>query len=521
VKIASTMSCSGEEEEKMQEILDLVTACASGNATSEDVEAAVSKVLGKPHTSTTPTVAPVLTNSVERDTGDYDNEEDDDEKEEERDEDEKVASKKHTPWWDDTKWSALYSEIPLGSQGARMVTTFGGNPKDPTPPPPATVQAVLQGARRMLQVAIQDARHVRRKRQKVYNDAQAVLKAVGRKKKLETAPRKDEWSPDVLYRVHNGYDKLAYHPKCGFDVEDLDQLYPEEMNAYTRWNACYKEANTEEEEPTTKKPDSRRASPETTAATAPPPAEMTGGHLQQRAAQFDIRTDEMKSDVYMEFSEVRKGSFLPRRKGDKTDYAAQQSSNENSWANLPVVAIRYLHWIGFDPDSPLPPPNEAVTHALAFLGYDFVGRIVEKAIDLRSSNNNHPGKQQLEPADIERALQDPDVKPVPLYSASNKKDAPGPQLYFGPGFEYRLEMELDELCHRHTKVEALSATELEVLQKEEELFRRLAEPPKANEDVMLLKDEIEEKDDDDDDDDDDGGGEEQRPRRKRQKKTMS
>ena len=63
------------------------------------------------------------------------------------------------------------------------IINLNGNPKDPTPPPPTTVRAVLQGARRMLQVTIQDAGQVRRKRQQVYQDAQAVVKASSRKTK--------------------------------------------------------------------------------------------------------------------------------------------------------------------------------------------------------------------------------------------------------------------------------------------------------------------------------------------------
>jgi hypothetical protein len=44
-------------------------------------------------------------------------------------------------------------------------------------------------------------------------------------------------------------------------------------------------------------------------------------------------------------------------------------------------------------------------------------------------------------------MNDPDIKPVALYSAesgSGKAQKPAVQLYFGPGFEDRIEMELDE-----------------------------------------------------------------------------
>ena len=43
-------------------------------------------------------------------------------------------------------------------------------------------------------------------------------------------------SADMLYRAMEGYDKLAYDPKCGFDIDQLRQLFPEEMLAYNRWN---------------------------------------------------------------------------------------------------------------------------------------------------------------------------------------------------------------------------------------------------------------------------------------------
>ena len=114
-----------------------------------------------------------------------------------------------------------------------------------------------------------------------------------------------------------------------------------------------------------------------------------GGHLLERAAQFDIRTDRMNQGWYMQFSEHRKGSFLPRllkHEGDneweeqrKNSARQKKGRPENGiWSNMPAKSARFLHWVGFDPNKGLPPPNEETTHALAFLGYDFVGRIVEK-----------------------------------------------------------------------------------------------------------------------------------------------
>jgi hypothetical protein len=37
------------------------------------------------------------------------------------------------------------------------------------------------------------------------------------------------------------------------------------------------------------------------------------GHLEERAAQFDARTEQMKDDWYMQFAQFRLGSFLPKR----------------------------------------------------------------------------------------------------------------------------------------------------------------------------------------------------------------
>jgi len=112
-----------------------------------------------------------------------------------------------------------------------------------------------------------------------------------------------------------------------------------------------------------------------------------GGHLVERAVQFDIRTDKMNQGWYMQFSEHRKGSFLPRRlktEGDgeweeQRKKAKKKGPAENGvWAHMQANSARFLHWVGFDPNRGLPPCNEETTHALGFLGFDFMGRIVEK-----------------------------------------------------------------------------------------------------------------------------------------------
>ena len=117
-----------------------------------------------------------------------------------------------------------------------------------------------------------------------------------------------------------------------------------------------------------------------------------GGHLRDRLAQFDARTSRMEEGWYMEFAEVRQGgSFLSRRskntiedkkwnleKKRRLSSKAGGPRREATWETLNSLSVQFLHWIGFDPSSSLPPPNEEITEALAFLGHDFLGKIVEK-----------------------------------------------------------------------------------------------------------------------------------------------
>lgn len=118
-----------------------------------------------------------------------------------------------------------------------------------------------------------------------------------------------------------------------------------------------------------------------------------GGHLRDRLAQFDVRTARMEEGWYMEFADVRQGgSFLSRRCSTNTVEDRQWNlerkrrlstkvggpRREATWETLNSLSVQFLHWVGFDPSSSLPPPNEEITEALAFLGHDFLGKIVEK-----------------------------------------------------------------------------------------------------------------------------------------------
>ena len=134
--------------------------------------------------------------------------------------------------------------------------------------------------------------------------------------------------------------------------------------------------------------------------------------------------------------------------------------------------------MGFDLTSSIPPPNEATANALAFLAYDFLGKVVEKAIFLRRLAQREKiragkgrgnvkgedgdgddddgddfllelkGTDQLTMEDIDRSLNDSTIVSEPLYGATNSSlggtGGSKPQLYFGPGFEERLEMEIEE-----------------------------------------------------------------------------
>jgi hypothetical protein len=221
-----------------------------------------------------------------------------------------------------------------------------------------------------------------------------------------------------------------------------------------------------------------------------------GGHLRDRLANFDARTDCMQSDWYMAFEVVRQGSLLPgglarsrRRNADEKAWdqirkanktrGRPKSRNSGTWESLSSASVQFLHWLGFDSNSALPPPSDDVAQALAFLGYDFFGKIVEKAIFLRSLREEGgslkqqpkvvPAKdatstaslsasallemkegKQLTAGDIETALNDTTLSIKPIYNAvgsglgtAGDGRQQALQLYFGPGFEERLEMELE------------------------------------------------------------------------------
>lgn len=86
------------------------------------------------------------------------------------------------------------------------------------------------------------------------------------------------------------------------------------------------------------------------------------------------------------------------------------------------------------------------------------------------------GGDQLEKEDIEQAMSEVNLNS--LYSSSNVdlgQSAKVTQLYFGTGFEDRLELEMDELFG--SKEKTLSSEEMKVRKEEEDLFSSLPAVP--------------------------------------------
>mmetsp|Transcript_24055 Transcript_24055/g.43492 ORF Transcript_24055/g.43492 Transcript_24055/m.43492 type:complete len:466 (-) Transcript_24055:25-1422(-) len=438
---SSSTSAPVAFEEQLESVLSLIMDRTKGKASNELIETAVAGLISQkkgPLESVVPThhhhTAPA-TNAVQQDEDDYDNEDDDDEpskqashasssaasavlnkdpvqwtgekatleslqkQQKEEDAKEKKASATSAAERFYQEWDDLDS-IPLGTAGARMMVTFGDGRK----PKAEAVSVALLGARVMMQNALKDARGLRRQMKRDYNKAKAALNINARPKAHQYDPDY-EMDPNMMYRVLEGYDKLAYEPKCGFDVAQLEILFPEEMNAYKRWKdmhkAYEKSKDTEEGANSPKRGDEKAGDADADADENDDEADsskkekgqqdddevLVGGHLDERLAQFDARTQKMKEDWYMAFAEVRQGSFLQKahtqedRQWDKARKKIRQGKRNHlrtSWETLPATSIQFLHWLGFDQRSALQPPNEATTQALAFLGYDFMGKIVEK-----------------------------------------------------------------------------------------------------------------------------------------------
>ena len=258
-----------------------------------------------------------------------------------------------------------------------MMTTFGDGPK----PKSETIQAALMGTRKCLQVAIMDARAVRRRAKKSFDEARKAVASKG------GGDKQSQVDASTQYRAMVGHDRLSLQPKCGFDMEQLTWLFPEEMRAYKRWNDMHTEYQNAKDEMKTNDTECTDGEEKSKDEDAEDSSEPVGGHLKERAAHFDSRTQEMKDEWYIRFSKVRQGSFLQRgSRARKTESESKWEAHRKSkrgrreagiWENVPANSVRFLHWLGFEPPT-IYPPNEETTQALGFLGHDILGRIVEK-----------------------------------------------------------------------------------------------------------------------------------------------
>ena len=221
---------------------------------------------------------------------------------------------------------------------------------------------------------------------------------------------------ELSFRAMDGFgDDLRFDVSCGFDVAQLETLFPEEMSAYQKWKkvsidgdfsiifnfsltpidfviTTYQlhDAYTENSEDTTNKTTLDDDACDHEEEEKILKGEVNSGRLFERLSNFDVRTDKMEDDWYIQFSDVRRGSFLPRSGIRKSTTETSEGTepepkkrgrairNRTSWHNFHPSSMMFLHWVGFDPTSALSPPNEETTQALAFLAHDFFGKIVEK-----------------------------------------------------------------------------------------------------------------------------------------------
>ena len=407
-------------------------------------------------------------------------------------------------------------EIPFGKMGERMLVTFG----DGTQPRLDVISSALLGTRSCLQRAIFDARALHRSMKEQWHQARAaammhdsssvrdIMKKTSRGGM--TATLTSTGDSELAFRALGGIDPLRFDTPCGFGIEQLQTLFPEEMSAYQRWKKMHKAYvdNSADDLKQAKvvddDDDTNNKNKQDTEEDAGDVTIDYGGRLTLRLANFDARTNEMGDDTYLNFAHYRRGSFLPKNTGPATADVKEWKENKQAtkkrgrpkrtnWQNLHHSCVVFLHWIGFDQRSALSPPNEETTHALGFLAYDFFGKIVEKAVFLRLESTASKGKarkllgseepileltegDQLAADDITRSLAEVNLNS--LYSSTDidlGNSSKIAQLYFGPGFEDRLELEIDEIFG--PKKKKLSAQELEIRKDEETLFSGIASPP--------------------------------------------
>jgi hypothetical protein len=420
-----------------------------------------------------------------------------------------------------TAWKDMES-IPLGTLGAKLMIIFGDGPR----PDPQACALALLSTRECLQNAIKDARALRRKLREEFQKARAAVNyhKIKKKERSVIGPEGLQGIDMSMYfKAIYGHDKLCFDNPCGFDQQQLEMLFPEEMYQYKRFNKMH-DAYTKSKNNNGKVADGVEMDSsdvedekEDLNHAAHSTSSHVGGYLQERLSQFDLRTERMLDNWYLTFSEVRKGSFLDRGGLSSEDRIWEKHRKKfkgrkkfATWETLPASHVAFLHWIGFDQRSALPPPDAATTEALSFLAYDFFGKIIEKAILMRCLKRRKQGvtnqddkdlelilelvgDEQLTKEDIEEALNDSTVIPKPLYNASNSVlTSNAMQTYFGPGFEDRIEIEMEQFTSG--SVEMLTEEEIDIRKKEDELFNELKKPPVKLDGIIDVLDDAEKTD---------------------------
>lgn len=507
---------------KFDDLISLVMQRSRGEVGNDDIEDAINSIIGAPAAASARKVK--NTDTIVPDEGNYDDDDESDSDEQPQKKRTALETKDYLPPDKETKESIAarnekLEEIPFGKMGERMLVTFG----DGTQPHLDVISSALLGTRSCLQRAILDARALHRTAKEQWHQARAAAvmhssssvkdqmkKTIGGE--LSATVPSAAGDSELSFRALSGIDPLRFDTPCGFNLEQLETLFPEEMSAYQRWKKMHK-AYVENSADDMKQPkilnDDEDTNTDIKEDTEEDKGDDTidyGGRLNLRLANFDARTTEMGDDSYLKFADYRKGSFLSKNRGKPTADVKEWKENRQqapkkrgrpkrtNWQNLHHSCVVFLHWIGFDQRSALSPPNEETTQALGFLAYDFFGKIVEKAVSLRLESTSSKGKartlfgseepileltggDQLGVDDIERSLAE--VKMNSLYSSKDVElgnSSKIAQLYFGPGFEDRLELEIDEIFGPKKK-KKLSAQELERRKDEETLFSGIAAPP--------------------------------------------
>lgn len=55
------------------------------------------------------------------------------------------------------------------------------------------------------------------------------------KKTSDGVMKHADMDSEMYFRAMEGYDRLRFDLPCGFDIAQLQKLFPEEMYAYQRW----------------------------------------------------------------------------------------------------------------------------------------------------------------------------------------------------------------------------------------------------------------------------------------------